>query len=604
MRAIAHATPSDTTVPALRKACDECHAVKVRCVPKEEDASADAANPAVSGTSACQRCHRLSLRCVFSPKEVPIKRKKRKLPAEPLQRSWEEASHAESSPAAWSSLVGSSVMSEHPTPLNSNIAGPSVRVNGPGTALSAHWPAPPAVPDLHANQWEEWFRTLGTATAASAITVRNSALQEGIDDNAVTAGNGLQSQTITPADTPIAPLSGQAAQALSDPCLDWFNPPSDGNAWSQYLGEALKTVGPMTPAQDLASFSSEMVGAASPHPSASSLSYPPWRSIVSELSPASLPPQGASAAHRGSVAAEHNAPLRSPGQSIEAQLSAICVDFSAALDLCDPGRMANSAEDTDRRDASQSIREGEGQLLSLFVRAEAAWTEVENMGRARIVVVREAIQEQRKHKSAPGHTVPESPGETPSPESRIGPSRNPLDRKRSVRGNIEKPLSSAGSMLALSLSFQMLDALKLLDGLLERESGPVGRSPADDIVGSTPTRPPIASVRDQAATILAPMRIDACRLPAALLVPLLTSLHEHYTLSLRSSLQSVISHARDWHEYEGAGCGPHHFCAVQVQGKRMVQELELLTEKAGRRSARARGCTKTQTAQDTGIDAV
>lgn len=414
--------------------------------------------------------------------------------------------------------------------------------------------------------------------------VQGGSANHGLDASPLYQQTGPISQTTPPADIQaISPSLGPNNAGLTrvfDPCLNLFalgperpnqvptfasTYPSRVNTANghEMLTGSLERSTEAGPTQSPALMSQNASG-----PSTSPLA---WNSII-DTSNTSI---GAANASLPDCRSSSTKP-RNSAQSVEAQLSSICVDFSAALDLCDPARVSGSAATVQDDADDRSQGEGESQLLALFVRAQDAWTQIEEMGQARIARVRQAIDERRSNGRL--ESLADAASEVSS--GRDEPGTGQTAKQQKAKQDVQKPLSTAGSMLALSLSFQMLDALRLLDGLLEKFCEQVENSV------STKTGWPTGSVASRASCILSQVKISSEDLPNSLLLPFLTSLHDHYAVSLEASLRSVISHARDWHEYEGQGCGPHHFCAVQVQGERVVDELVQMRHRADNRSRR------------------
>lgn len=547
--------PSKTSRAPRRKACDECHSIKVRCVPCTGGAKAELSSPEgildpEEPPVRCQRCQRLGLNCCFSPKEVVLKRKRRKVvDATPLQRNGQSAQAP-----TWPSVVGTGgnflrpVSTVEPS-IDTNSLG-NVAMSASTAPLAFNWPAPPAVPDLQANQWEEWFRLLGTSIGSQTgqlhpLSVEGFGSTRGLAGGREAVGHNQRGTDRSAANISAISRTDMSLDVLSDPCLNSFIPAAQ-NSWNRYQADTPGLAESQPTPNVVNNFAEEPMDVA---PASSSLT--PCRSSLAEPSDAS------SSLPAPSRAVGVPSSSRSPCQSLEAQLSSICVDFSAALDLCDPSRVSDASAANEKTAVIRRRQEGEKKMLGLFMRAQATWSEIEEMGQLRVVHIQKALEERGS-------------GSEPSLSSHRG------HMARTATKILEKPLSTAGSMLALSLSFQMLDALRLLDGLLDQMKS--SQSSSHSEIAPSPD-----SVESQIASILSSVRIDSCALPPTLCAPLLGSLQEHYTHSLASSLNSVISHARDWHEYEGKGCGPHHFCAVQVQGKRVVQGLQELSKKAEER---------------------
>lgn len=260
--------------------------------------------------------------------------------------------------------------------------------------------------------------------------------------------------------------------------------------------------------------------------------------------------------------------------SIEARLSHLSLEFSAALDRCDPSRKnINSGVDDDGNDggndrdaeaeaAQQETSKAEAHLLSLFAQADDVWCEMDRVGADRMKKMYDIIETLRKKDKdeAEGEGETQASPNIESPRPTHDPSKSLAVRySKSLQG----PFTSAGAMLALSLSFQMLDALRLLSSILDT---------ANASAHSTQTL----------STILTSFQFDAHPLNSTLHVPILASLRNHYLHRLIHKLDNVITYARTWHHLgEGMGPGPHDSCAVQIQGAKVKGDLLELSRRVG-----------------------
>lgn len=758
----------------LRKACDECHLIKVKCTPLTASSEQGPSSPQLPASSpptdrssgkepsgadaersapvACQRCHRLGLICKFSPADIKTRRKRRKReedhhddhssassaqqsvvkrrpnpPRDELVSSAQnECPWSKPSPSAYASIDASQRSSGKESAHA--IAQPKGVPDRGASPFALNFPIPPSVQDFEANEWEGWFRDLpmfapslvtaganngafapganasyghnamGTsASQATASTLsndapsRNASLGTSINGGPFDVGAGA----MVPSRGLDERAGGEQQDQESimrllfglDPC---FAPQGDsqpgkdaGNVLDKPGTTGLSSTGttashsssPWAPASTSTSHSTstlsplvsfegsqnaqsspnrepslqDLANAAlleRPHHSAESTQQSSRRPTLvtpfdSPQSVEATKPWGKTevAASQTSTTQSHDVkePIRMPpDRSIEARLSSLSVDFSSALDLCDPSRMPTPGEDqslsgqrhSGGEPADTKRREGESRLLPLFVRADELWEEMVWWGSVRV-------------------------GKVP------GSSAGPRAGQR-----IQQPLSPAASMLTLSLSFQMLDALRLLSAIIEAQgqgrsrsregtqgdtipacrpflasasgdatsrslsslispyrlhsspSTPTNPLGGKDPSGAQPTSAPTTSVpnaqsQSQAQSpsslrsLSAPGRAPTSSLdvadpsaprapssatataaaaagdppcfplPTSLHLPLLTALRDHYMSRFTMHLSTVIDQARVWHDVgENMGKGPHGHCAVQVQGARVLRGLD------------------------------
>lgn len=572
--------PSTSEPPPrpLRKACDECHAVKIKCVPLEEDTPRERDSPTTS--QICRRCHRLDLPCRFSPADIKTTRhrkKKRRIDAG-------QAGVPLPAPTQSNSQIFHQAHSPHqqqqPQPL---------LTQQPQAPFSLNFPNPPLIPDFSSAEWEWWFRELplgggggssgtgvqqpippanvggftrnGNGSSAYTPAYSPSSLQttQSTPSGYQTNGFDLQTPNTAPSSTNSVADADQEAlmRAIfgSDPCLSFQA--SDVAGFAQAFATAAgASAAAATPTSTMPT----------PVPGPLLSREPSWQSVAGKTESAARDQcptvKESSSSHAPPVSHASEAHL-----SIEARLSYLSLEFSETLHQCDPSRGGVSSHENIGGNGGEVVsprrRTAASHLMKLFARADEVWTEMDSVGADRMKKMYEVLERQSDgHISGGGgedtscNDSNDAAALSSSSSSSSVSTRPPLAARysRSLQG----PFTSAGAMLALSLSFQMLDALRLLSKILN----------------STPSQKALVSMID---SILESFSFDSHPLVDSLQKPMLACLRDHYLGRLIERLDHVINYARVWHHLgEGLGPGPHDSCAVQIQGAKVKGDLEEL----------------------------
>ncbi|CAO1623045.1 unnamed protein product [Sympodiomycopsis kandeliae] len=405
-------------------------------------------------------------------------------------------------------------------------------------SFALQFPDPPLISDFSSAEWEGWFRDLPLGQNASQSQASTSlhTLDKQASVN-VANGHYLSSQ-FTPGSAS-ATESSQHTPASSVPSSHWT--PASINSTPKTAGltsmngslpvamsNGSHATAPL-PDVDQESMLKAIFGSdpcfSFPHGQASRNDPGAGQYVngngSSHASTSHIPllsPPGLG--DLASAAAVSSSTTTTPHLSIEARLSYLSLDFSAALDQCDPSRSTLSSDEAIRSRA-------ESKLMDLFARADQVWCEMDRVGSDRMKKMYKVIEEcDRNHND---------------------------DKTLAARhsSSLQGPFTSAGAMLALSLSFQMLDALRLLVKVINN--------------------------KHTTTNFMSTFQQNSAPLPSHLEIPILQTLVKHYLDRLITKLENVINYARIWHHLgENLGPGPHDSCAVQIQGAKVKNDLQEL----------------------------
>ncbi|PWN29591.1 hypothetical protein BDZ90DRAFT_230453 [Jaminaea rosea] len=689
---------SNGALTELRKTCDECQSIKVRCDPMPEG-STSSTSSSLDGPNApptCRRCHRLGLHCVYSPKIKVIKRKRRKasmgersLPSPPQPANANSANAnvnvnnsssssssmaflthhqpfagaaptmavpSHGSPPAPQALLGDSSLAPPPPPQYPQRQQQQQQqhhgqqqqraangVNNEEWTDFFRWPDPPATPDFGAAPWEDWFRSLGptSTTNTPGMDQNHSASHNGAGLSSFNVGAGINLGGLGGDPTAFmgchpalhaTPRTLEATTGMSNQTTMQSSPPPPAESTMPKLTRINSTMS--FDGRDDGRQSHQSRGGPTPQAPSPSMRANLAASPINASSTAPAKPTSKAAAAAphscGSTSAASLADFRP--SNLEIRLSAISAGLSTALDDCDIDRILGSG--LTRRQARRRRVEAERKLLMLLVEADDVWREINRLGAARMKEVEALIASDPRPEASSSSTEGEANGASSSSSSasnadrpvalgcghnheRVGggtiPTATVTIKERMYalgKGSLVEPIRVTTSMLALSLSYQVCDALRLISRLLDQageyqgnyhdEADGSGDADADDgeeegaendEAGTEDNRSPgdaasVATAEDPAveaarrlANIISPVLIAGRALPPSLHRPLVASLWTHHGESLLASLVSTISHSQDWHHLgEGQGKGPHSFCAMQTQGARVVSSLEALIQ--------------------------